>query len=230
MRSIRGLSLVIIALATLLRSVPSLGTADCSWELPEQLTAEYQQIVVAAADALVTEYRATAGPGWYWYESILAYSCGLIPAALFHAYGVTERKDYLKVGLDSLNFLSDITVTGGIFQPIGNRGWYPRDGKKAQYDQQPLEGWALTLAGTAAFMATQNRSWLDLADSAERWYLGQNQLKLSLYDARTGGCSDGLHPAGVSENQGAESSLAYVLTRSLQQRVRSGVQIEAQEA
>lgn len=229
MRSIRGLSLAIMAVATCLRSTPSLGTSNCEEPTP-QLAQELTKILEEAADFLASEYRQTAGPGWQWYENILSYSCGLMPAALFQAYGVLPKKEYLRIATESLHFLADKTITGGIFRPIGNRGWYPREGKQAEYDQQPIEAWAMTLAAVAAYDVTRNRHWVSLADSAERWYLGQNDLGLSLYDSRTSGCGDGLHPEGISENQGAESTLAYILTRSLQEGVRERIITEVQEA
>ncbi|MBO8126464.1 MAG: glycosyltransferase [Firmicutes bacterium] len=230
MTSIRGYAGVVMALATLLRSTPSLGTEGCSQDLSEGLVAEYTETLVKVADKLAAKYKATARKNWLWYENILTYDCGLMPAAMFQAYGVVPKKEYLKIAAESLHFLAGKTVEEGIFRPVGNRGWYPRNGKKAEYDQQPLEAWAMALAAISAYDVTRNRRWLDLADIAERWFLGQNDLGISLYDPRTGGCADGLHSEGINENQGAESTLAYILTRSLQEAVRESTLSEVQEA
>lgn len=229
--SVRGWALVILALATLLRDTASLGTAASTPDfLEEPLRQEYTAILEQAADKLAATYQQTAGKSWPWFENILSYSCGLLPAALFQAYAVVPKPVYRKVGEASLSFLAQETTRGGIFRPIGNRGWYRRGGQKAEYDQQPVEGWAMTLAAVAAYDVTQNSGWLTLADIGERWFLGQNDLGIALYDPRTGGCADGLYPEGISENQGAESTLAYILTRSLQEGVRAKIFAEVQEA
>ncbi len=230
MTSLRGWAGVIMALATLLRNGISLGTADYPESLSDHLVNEYTNILIQAADRMVGEYRRTAARDWLWYEDILSYCCGLLPAALFQAYGVAPRKEYLRTAAESLHFLAGQTIRGGIFHPVGNRGWYPRQGTKADFDQQPIEAWSMTLAAISAYDVTRNRRWLEIADIAERWFLGQNDAGLSMYDALTGGCSDGLHPEGISENQGAESTLAYILTRSLQEMVRERMLSEVQEA
>lgn len=230
MTSLRGWAMVVIALATLLRNSISLGTADYPESLSDNLVNEYTNILVQAADRIVDEYRRIAANDWLWYEDILTYSCGLLPAALFQAYGVAARKEYLRIAAESLHFLAGKTIQGGIFHPVGNRGWYPRHGTKADYDQQPIEAWAMTFAAISAYDVTRNRRWLEIADIAERWFFGHNDAGLPMYDARTGGCADGLHPEGISENQGAESTLAYILTRSLQEMVRVRMLSEVQEA
>ena len=112
----------------------------------------------------------------------------------------------------SLRWLASIQTTSpGHFRPVGSNGFYQRDGDRADFDQQPLEAQAMVAACHEAFRATQDPVWSHEAKRAFEWFLGRNDLGQSLYDFSTGGCSDGLHEDRVSENQGAESTLAFHL-------------------
>jgi hypothetical protein len=116
----------------------------------------------------------------------------------------------LEIGLHSLRWLASIQKSdGGHFRPVGSNGFYRRDSARADFDQQPLEAQAMVSATLEAFRATADPDWLEEARRAFEWFLGRNDLSLPLYDVMTGGCSDGLHADRVSENQGAESTLAF---------------------
>jgi hypothetical protein len=108
--------------------------------------------------------------------------------------------------------LRDIQLdpSGQWFAPVGNQGWYPKSGSKAQYDQQPLEAAAMIGASLEAYECTQREEWMQLASTCFNWYLGKNDQHIQLYDYATGGCRDGLEAEGVNENQGAESTLSYL--------------------
>ncbi|GFP24169.1 hypothetical protein HKBW3S09_01635 [Candidatus Hakubella thermalkaliphila] len=94
---------------------------------------------------------------------------------------------------------------------IGNHGWFPRRGEKARFDQQPLEVAALIDACYEAYLATQDKKWRQAIDQCFNWFLGGNDVREPVYDFSTGGCKDGLHSAGVNQNQGAESTLAWLM-------------------
>jgi hypothetical protein len=115
------------------------------------------------------------------------------------------------MGIKSLDWLCDIQSLDGHFAPIGNNGWYAKAGSRARFDQQPIEAHSMIDACIEAFNATQDRKWLDRAVRCFNWFLGDNDLGLPLYTPRTGGCRDGLMPDGVNQNQGAESTLAWLL-------------------
>ena len=102
----------------------------------------------------------------------------------------------------------------GYFAPIGSNGFYPRNGSKASFDQQPVEACATVSACLEAGRATEDARWAAHARRAFNWFIGQNHLQQSLYDPTTGGCRDGLHPDRVNENQGAESTLSFLLALS----------------
>ena len=124
-----------------------------------------------------------------------------------------DDKAMRETGLASLRWLVEVqTVEAGHLSFIGNRGWMTRAGARARFDQQPLEAFGFVHACLAAARATGEAVWLGEARRAFDWFLGKNDLSLPLYDAETGGCCDGLTPEGVNRNQGAESTLAYVLS------------------
>jgi len=100
----------------------------------------------------------------------------------------------------------------GHFVPIGSQGFYSKNSLKARFDQQPVEACAEISACLQAYAATGKPHWRKRAWSAFNWYLGDNDLQVALYDPRTGGCRDGLHPDRANENQGAESTLSFLLS------------------
>jgi hypothetical protein len=107
------------------------------------------------------------------------------------------------------------------FVPIGSQGFDRQDGEKARFDQQPLEAAGAVSACLQAYKVTGDRRWRNKAWSAFNWFLGDNDLQLPLYDSATGGCRDALHPDRANENQGAESTLSFLIAllemRSLQE-------------
>ena len=119
----------------------------------------------------------------------------------------------LIAGLESLDWFVSIQrcEAKGHFVPIGSQGFYRQGGEKARFDQQPVEAGATVSACLRAFETTKDKRWLKEAWSAFNWFLGDNDLQIVLYDSGTGGCRDGLHPDRANENQGAESSLAFLM-------------------
>ncbi len=172
------------------------------------------------ADKLVQVYRGEAKDDWLWFEDCLTYDNPRLPQALFEAYMLTENQKHLDTAEESLGFLIKTQMLNDVFVPIGNDGWFRRGDKRAIYDQQPLEAAAMVEAAVDAFYATNNKDYLKVADSAFEWFLGKNSLKATMYCAETGGCFDGLSPRGVNMNQGAESSVSYLLARLKLERLK----------
>ncbi len=116
-------------------------------------------------------------------------------------------------GLESLCWLTDLQrsdTAGSYFVPIGSNGFYERGGERARFDQQPVEVQAMVSACLEAYRITGDIHWQKVSRSVFEWFLGRNDLNLAVYDPTTGGCRDGLHPDRVNENQGAESTLAFL--------------------
>ena len=167
----------------------------------------------ALAGKLLHIYRATRTPDWNWFEDSLSYSNARLPQALLLAGSRTSNKEWLDAGLESLDWLEkqQRCTVNGHFLPIGSQGFFSKGSDRARFDQQPLEACATVAACLEAYRATGDPGWHSRAWAALNWFLGENDLRTSLYDATTGGCRDGLHPDRVNENQGAESTLSFLM-------------------
>jgi len=172
---------------------------------------------LTAADALANRlfnlYRANNSAGWHWFEGVLAYSNARLPQALLRSGLRSSNKEIIAAGLEALDWLATIQrcEVKGHFVPIGSQGFYSKKTPKARFDQQPIEACAAVSACLQANRATGQSKWRKEAWSAFNWFLGDNDLQITLYDPVTGGCRDGLHPDRVNENQGAESTLSFLM-------------------
>ena len=174
------------------------------------------------AGRLLGIYRAVRTSGWHWFEDGLAYSNARLSQALLLAGSRTGNDELVAVGLESLEWLTmqQRCTVNGHFVPIGSQGFYPKAGEKARFDQQPVEAAATVAACLEAYRATGDERWRSEAWTAFNWFLGDNDLKACLYDATTGGCRDGLHPDRANENQGAESTLSFLMALLEMQQLR----------
>jgi glycosyltransferase involved in cell wall biosynthesis len=165
------------------------------------------------ADRLLDIYERSQTPAWRWFEKGLSYSNARLPQALMIAGWRSENQRMIDVGCETLRWLVAEQHRGdpNIFVPIGSRGFYTEGRENARFDQQPIEACGTISACLQAYRLTGEKNWLDEAWCAFRWFLGQNDLQVPLYDATTGGCRDGLHPDRVNENQGAESTLSFLM-------------------
>jgi hypothetical protein len=164
------------------------------------------------ADRLFDQFKNNATDDWLWLENALNYANGKLPHALLLCGHWLQRNDMIDMGLNSLKWLLAIQTEDNHFVPIGSNGWYEKDGPRARFDQQPVEANAMVEACVEAFNLTRDKSWFDHAVMCFNWFLGHNDLNMPLYDPKTGGCRDGLMADGINQNQGAESSLAWLLS------------------
>jgi len=174
---------------------------------------EARRIRETLAERLFDQYRNYATKDWPWLEETLTYANAKIPQALILSGKGMQNEDMIKNGLKTLHWLLDIqTDPRGYLTPIGNNGWYKRGGDKARFAQQPIEAMNIIEACQDAYNVTGNQKWLSLAYRSLEWFLGRNDLNQPLYDYKTGGCSDGLETNGPNQNQGAESTLSWLLS------------------
>jgi glycosyltransferase involved in cell wall biosynthesis len=174
-----------------------------------------QKMSSVLATRLIELHRSNLSPEWNWFEDVLAYSNARLPQAVLIAGRRNADHKMISVGLGALNWLCQTQrcAGGDQFVPIGSHGFYRKGGERARFDQQPVEAGGAVSACLEAYRATGDARWRLEAWSAFNWFLGDNDLQIALYDPITGGCKDGLHPERVNENQGAESTLAFLMAQ-----------------
>ena len=169
-------------------------------------------------DSIVDTYAQCRREDWRWFEDQMTYCSGILPLSLFYAYKILHRKQAVGVAVESLDFLLSTTIKSGIFRPIGCKGWYPKGGKPAEFDEQPVEACNTMLACLVACRETGDTKYRDSALQCYRWYLGENSHRQSLIDPETGGCRDGLNKGGVNRNEGAESIVCWLIAQLMAKR------------
>lgn len=168
---------------------------------------------------LMQRYSDASTPDWDWFEDMLTYANPVLSHALLLAGKFAQRQDMIDVGIQTLRWLKTLqTSTRSHFMPIGSNGFHTRGSEPAHYDQQPIEAHANVSACLEAYSLTNDPEWKEAAQTGFEWFHGRNDLRLTLYDPATGGCQDGLHPDSANKNQGAESTLAYLMT-ALEMRI-----------
>jgi hypothetical protein len=156
-------------------------------------------------------YRENRTDEWPWFEDIVTYCNPVLPQVLLRHGQANNDLGAIAVGLESLTWLVKIQQSyKGWIMPIGNQGFYPKEGQISYFDQQPVEVYSLLSACLDAFRITGDLGWYDYSTQAFEWFFGRNALGVSMYDKSTGGCRDGLHIDRLNENQGAESTLSLI--------------------
>jgi glycosyltransferase involved in cell wall biosynthesis len=182
-----------------------------------------QKVRSTLSRRLLEMYESIRRPDWKWFEDVVAYGNARLPQALLLVGSACSDDRMVSAGLESLDWLSTVQHCdiNRHFVPIGSQGFYHQGGEKARFDQQPLEAAGAVSACIQAYRVTGDSRWRNEAWSTFNWFLGDNDLQLPLYDSVTGGCRDGLHPERANENQGAESTLSFLIAllemRSLQE-------------
>ena len=162
---------------------------------------------------LMELFERTAQPDWRWFQEDLTYDNAKLPHALILSGRATGQPAVLERGLQALRWLTELQISEkGHFRSIGTNGFYRRGGMRANFDQQPIEAQAMVSACLEAYRATSDLWWYEQAQRAFDWFIGWNDLGLELCSPKTGGCRDGLHVDRVNRNQGAESTLAFLLS------------------
>jgi len=172
-----------------------------------------KRLLIRHADFLVACFRENATEDWQWFEQSMTYSNAVLPEALLLAYTATGNETYLQVGKAALDFLVQQSFRDEMCEPIGQSGWFKRGEAKKIYDQQPEEVSALVLALRRMFDISGDAAYQKRMVQAFNWFLGNNILNQMVYSQMTGGCYDGLGEKEINLNQGAESTISYLLAR-----------------
>jgi glycosyltransferase involved in cell wall biosynthesis len=182
------------------------------------------QIRESLTAKLMQRYADAATDEWNWFEDVISYANAKLPHAMILSGRCLNNGTMLELGLKTLRWLTKIQTSGaGSFRPIGSNGFFPRGKERAMFDQQPIEAQATISACIEAYQATGDTFWVAEARRAFEWFLGRNDLGLALYDPGTGGCRDGLHMDRLSQNQGAESTLAFLLSLAEMQGLQNSL-------
>jgi len=178
-----------------------------------QENSQIKTLLRLLADKLMQWFRNTISEDWPWCEQTLTYDNARLPQSLLMSGQYLNNDEMIQTALRALSWLKDIQhdESGCFFAAIGNHGWFTRGGEKAQFDQQPIEAAAMVDACIEAFNVTRDEEWIAFAYRCLNWYQGDNELRISLYDHATGGCRDGLQAQSANENQGAESTLCWLM-------------------
>jgi glycosyltransferase involved in cell wall biosynthesis len=193
---------------------------------------EIKKICRVFAEKLSMMYEENKDQKWHWFEKIVAYSNARMPQAMLAAGAFFNNKKYIHQGLESLNWLIHIqynksgSASGGHMSLVGNNGWYRKGKSKALYDQQPVEIPSLISASYQAYCITKDEKWLSVIQICFEWFLGRNDRDEMLYDHSTGGCCDGLSINIRNENQGAESTLSWLISLHRMVAIRNEIEIE----
>lgn len=194
------------------RSIAFYMKAICVW-LKHEDDEKYKKVLQKYCEQLIKLYKKNNQHDWQWFENTLSYSNGVIPEALFLAYKITGNQQCFNVAKATLDFLISNSFDGDVCVPVGQKGWFERGKKKTIFDQQPEEITALVLALRSAYRATGDEKYKSFMFKAFDWFLGNNVLGQVVYDHDSGGCYDGLGEKSVNLNQGAESTISYLLAR-----------------
>ncbi|MDW5550999.1 glycosyltransferase family 4 protein [Methanosarcina sp.] len=174
----------------------------------------FESTFINHANSLVDLYEANRKEDWNWFEPTVTYSNAKLSESLLLAYNYTKNRTYRKVGLATLDFLTEIQWKGDFFDMVGNQGWYSYNGEKPIFDQQPIEAGYLTQAYVSAYEIVRDRKYLELSRYSFEYFLGRNRLQTVMYDYSTGAVCDGLNSDGMNCNQGAESIVCFLMALS----------------
>ena len=188
--------------------IKALSCLLSKWKEPKVLA-----VLRSCCEQLIILYEKSRSLGWEWFEHYLTYSNAILPEALLLGYKITGERRYLEVAEKTLNFLIKHTYKDRMYIPIGQRGWFPKEGTRQRFDQQPEDTTATVEALNAMFQVTNRKYYKELANIAFNWFLGDNVLGQVVYDRATGGCYDGVGEKFINLNQGAESTISYLFAR-----------------
>ena len=178
------------------------------WKEPKTLS-----VLRSCCEQLIILYEKSHSSDWEWFEHYLTYSNAILPEALILGYKITGEKRYFEVAEKTLNFLIKHTFKDNMYIPIGQSGWFPKEGIRQYFDQQPEDTTATVEALNIMFQITNKKHYKELAHIAFNWFLGDNILGQVVYDRTTGGCYDGIGEKFINLNQGAESTISYLFAR-----------------
>jgi hypothetical protein len=172
-----------------------------------------KQIITILADNLVSKFRGVSDKKWKWFENYLTYANSLLPEAMLYAALKTESKLYKKIAKTSFDFLLEIVFKYDQIKVVSNQGWNHKGKDSHNFGEQPIDVAYTILALNKFYEVFQEKEYYDKMVTAFDWFLGKNHLNQIIYNPKTGGCYDGLEENHINLNQGAESTVSYLMAR-----------------
>lgn len=209
--SLRGIAATIIGLTYFLQEYPE----------REQLF----RVLRNLTRKLTQAYETHRQKEWEWFEEKMTYNNGIIPLALLLSYETAEDLYVLNVAKSTMDFITNVTLSGDFFHPIGSKGWYQKGEEISSYNQQSVEAMSMVNLFYHGFRIFKDRNYLSLLFKCYKWYLGDNIFHIPVYDHETSGCYEGLIYKGVNKNEGAESTLSYLISHIIVLRAHELEQI-----
>lgn len=198
LKSIRGIANTILGLSYYVKRFPE---DEAIRDIMYEMTVE-----------IVTIYNKEKSDNWRWFENVLTYDNAIMPLAMFHAAEIFKDKEILDAAIESSEFLEGVTMESGYLRPVGSNGWYHKDKERANYAQQSIDVMGMVLLFFKAYEVKKDGRYLDKMFTSYMWYMEKNDLSLPVYDYESGGCNDGLEEYGLNNNQGAESTISYLIS------------------
>lgn len=193
----------------------------------KEISFENIVLIKLLANRLVQMYKHESKPNWQWFESYMTYGNSILPEAILCAYLATGEMIYKEIAKTSFDFLLSKTITENSIKVISNKGWLHNNkavNKAVIGGEQPIDV-AYTILALAKFHDTfKNKTYLQKMEMAFSWFLGNNHLQQIIYNPCTGGCYDGLEEDYINLNQGAESTVSYLMARLTVEKCRQEIQ------
>ncbi|GHS92716.1 glycosyl transferase [Bacteroidia bacterium] len=177
------------------------------------LTEEVKNLIIHLANRLVYYYRQNRENDWWWFEAYLTYDNAVLSESLLYAYLITKDEAYKEIAEESFHFLLENIFTEEQIRVISNQGWLQKRTGRKEYGEQPVDIAGTIVALSAFYSVFGKEKYLDKQKIAFNWFLGNNHLHQIIYNPATGGCYDGLEEYNINLNQGAESTVSYLLAR-----------------
>lgn len=171
------------------------------------------ELITELADNLVSKYRGVSDEKWKWFEEYLTYANSILPEAMLYAGLATGSELFKDIAKTAFDFLLSLIFKEDQIKVISNQGWHHKDKEVKQYGEQPVDVAGTILALQTFYKVYEEPEYKNKMQFAYDWFLGKNHLHQIIYNPKTGGCYDGLEENHVNLNQGAESTISYLLAR-----------------
>ncbi len=176
-------------------------------------SAQNSSLIKILANRLLQMYRHESELDWQWFESYLTYANSILPEAMLLAWLETGNQDYKDIALSSFDFLLAQTFNHNGIEVVSNKTWLHKGQKAGPLGEQPIDVTYTILALSNFYDAFRDEEYGKKMTTAFNWFLGENRLHQIIYNPCTGGCYDGLEETNVNLNQGAESTVCYLIAR-----------------